>query len=164
MDSHLCPWNQTLPFVIRAAPQLEPRSAKYPAPTVHFRFGRKHVEKELAEFARTPGNQIARANDRRGDWRPMPRRKPLPTRCRKPGRRRWRACEKRGEPALVLVGRPYNLYDRSVNCDIPRKLRTLYGVNVLPMDFLPLDAEDISRRQPQHVLELRAAHSGRGAH
>ena len=37
-----------------------------------------------------------------------------------------------GEPALVLMGRPYNIYDRSINCDIPRKLRTLYGVNVLP--------------------------------
>jgi len=44
----------------------------------------------------------------------------------------------------VLLGRPYNLYDRSINCDIPRKLRTLYGANVIPMDFLSLDAEDIS--------------------
>jgi len=40
--------------------------------------------------------------------------------------------------------RPYNLFDRTVNCDIPRKLRSLYGVNVVPMDFLPLDDEDIS--------------------
>jgi len=52
--------------------------------------------------------------------------------------------DKSGEPALVLVGRPYNLYDRSVNCDVPRKLRSLYGVNVIPLDFLPLDREDIS--------------------
>jgi predicted nucleotide-binding protein (sugar kinase/HSP70/actin superfamily) len=48
------------------------------------------------------------------------------------------------EPALILVGRPYNIYDRSVNCDIPRKLRTLYGVNVIPLDFLALEDEDIS--------------------
>jgi predicted nucleotide-binding protein (sugar kinase/HSP70/actin superfamily) len=53
-----------------------------------------------------------------------------------------------GEPALVLVGRPYNLFDRSVNCDIPRKLRTLYGVNVLPMEVLPLDEEDITDVNP----------------
>jgi len=43
----------------------------------------------------------------------------------------------------VLVGRPYNMYDRSTNCDIPRKLRALYGANVLPMDFLPLDDEEV---------------------
>ena len=52
------------------------------------------------------------------------------------------------EPALVLVGRPYNIFDRSVNCDIPRKLRTLYGINVLPMEVLPLDEEDISEVNP----------------
>jgi predicted nucleotide-binding protein (sugar kinase/HSP70/actin superfamily) len=52
--------------------------------------------------------------------------------------------ERSGEPALVLVGRPYNLYDRNVNCDVPRKLRSLYGVNVIPLDFLPVDAEDIT--------------------
>jgi len=31
-----------------------------------------------------------------------------------------------------------------MNCDVPRKLRTLYGVNVIPLDFLPLDEEDIT--------------------
>lgn len=44
-----------------------------------------------------------------------------------------------GQPCVLLVGRPYNMYDRASNCDIPRKLRELYGVNVLPMDFLSLD-------------------------
>ena len=48
----------------------------------------------------------------------------------------------------MLVGRPYNIFDRSVNCDIPRKLRTLYGINVLPMEVLPLDEEDISEVNP----------------
>jgi predicted nucleotide-binding protein (sugar kinase/HSP70/actin superfamily) len=52
--------------------------------------------------------------------------------------------EQTGEPALVLLGRPYNLYDRNINCDIPRKLRTLYGANVIPLDFLPLEEEDVS--------------------
>ena len=52
--------------------------------------------------------------------------------------------EETGQPGLVLLGRPYNLYDRSINCDIPRKLRTLYGANVIPLDFLPLEEEDIS--------------------
>ena len=41
-----------------------------------------------------------------------------------------------GEPGLVLVGRGYNIYDRSINCDIPRKLRHRYGANVIPLDFL----------------------------
>jgi predicted nucleotide-binding protein (sugar kinase/HSP70/actin superfamily) len=30
-----------------------------------------------------------------------------------------------------------------MNCDIPRKLRSLYGVNVIPLDFIPTESEDI---------------------
>jgi predicted nucleotide-binding protein (sugar kinase/HSP70/actin superfamily) len=41
-----------------------------------------------------------------------------------------------GEPGLVLAGRSYNIYDRGVNCDVPRKLRHRYGANVIPLDFL----------------------------
>ena len=36
----------------------------------------------------------------------------------------------------MLAGRGYNIYDRGVNCDIPRKLRHRYGANVIPLDFL----------------------------
>ena len=60
------------------------------------------------------------------------------------GTRALAAVERSNQPALVLVGRSYNLYDRSINCDIPRKLRLQYGANVIPMDFLPLEQEDIA--------------------
>ena len=43
---------------------------------------------------------------------------------------------------IVLIGRPYNMYDAGVNMDIPAKLRKYYGVNVIPMDFLPTWGED----------------------
>jgi predicted nucleotide-binding protein (sugar kinase/HSP70/actin superfamily) len=44
------------------------------------------------------------------------------------------------------VGRGYNLYDRSVNCYIPRKLRVRYGANVIPLDFL------VTGREPMEEL------------
>ncbi len=46
-----------------------------------------------------------------------------------------------GEPGLVLVGRSYNLYDRNINCDVPKKLRARYGANVIPFDFLATGQE-----------------------
>ncbi len=52
------------------------------------------------------------------------------------GRRALAVLEETGQPGLVLAGRAYNLYDRGVNCDIPRKLRHRYGANVIPLDFL----------------------------
>jgi predicted nucleotide-binding protein (sugar kinase/HSP70/actin superfamily) len=51
--------------------------------------------------------------------------------------------EKAGANAIVLLGRPYNLYDRDINLNIPAKLRDQYGANVLPVDFLPVDDIDI---------------------
>ncbi len=142
VDSHLCPWNQTLPFVIRAAPQLDSAQSKYLAPTVHFRLGPKHVEKELAEFARTLG--VKRRTNADAVRAAYAAQEAFTDALLKAGAEALAKLEETGEPALVLVGRPYNIFDRSVNCDIPRKLRTLYGVNVLPMEVLPLDEEDIS--------------------
>jgi predicted CoA-substrate-specific enzyme activase len=142
IDSHLCPWNQTLPFVIRAAPQLESAQAKFLSPTVHFRLGRKHVEKALAAFARPLG--VTSQANAAAVTAAYAAQEAFTDALLEAGRQALDQLEKTGEPALLLVGRPYNLYDRSVNCDIPRKLRALYGVNVLPMEVLPLDLEDIS--------------------
>jgi predicted nucleotide-binding protein (sugar kinase/HSP70/actin superfamily) len=48
---------------------------------------------------------------------------------------------KTGEPGVVLIGRTYSIYDRNLTCDLPRKLKSRYGANVLPLDFLVTGAE-----------------------
>jgi predicted CoA-substrate-specific enzyme activase len=146
LESHLCPWNQTLPFVVRAVPQLELAHPKFLSPTVHFRLGPKHVEKALAEFARGLG--IKPRVNAQAVMAGYAAQSTFADALQEAGKEALARLRETGEPALVLVGRPYNLYDRSVNCDIPRKLRTLYGINVLPMDVLPLDEEDISEVNP----------------
>jgi predicted CoA-substrate-specific enzyme activase len=145
-ESHLCPWNQTLPFVMRAHPQFEAMSDKLLVPTVHFRMGRKYVEKELAGMAKRL--KRSRRENARAVAAAYAAQEAFDQALREEGARALETLEKTGEPAIVLVGRAYNLYDRSVNCDIPRKLRTQYGVNVLPMDFLPVDEEDITEVNP----------------
>ena len=146
LESHLCPWNQTLPFVIRAVPQLEAAQEKFLSPTVHFRLGRKHVEKALENFSRGLG--IKPRVNARAVMAAYAAQDAFGDALQEAGREALARLSETGEPALVLVGRPYNLFDRSVNCDIPRKLRTLYGINVLPMEVLPLDDEDISEVNP----------------
>lgn len=47
------------------------------------------------------------------------------------------------EPVWVVTGRPYNLHDERLNLQLGRHLARL-GVTALPMDFLDLDAEDLS--------------------
>ena len=47
----------------------------------------------------------------------------------------------KGERALVLIGRNYNSCDTALNMNLPSKVRDL-GVQVLPLDLLPLHDED----------------------
>jgi predicted CoA-substrate-specific enzyme activase len=143
VDSHLCPWNQTLPFVMRAVPQFEAAEKKLLAPTVYFRFGRKHVEKELGDFAKARLG-VSRRNSNRAVMAAYAAQGAFTEALLEAGASALHRLIKTGEPGIILLGRPYNIYDRSVNCDIPRKLRALYGVNVLPLDFLPVELEDIS--------------------
>lgn len=141
VQSKLCPWNQTLPFVVSAVPQLENACQRLLMPTVHFRYGWAHVQKELRGLAKALGCQGE--NDRAVAAAFLAQEK-FKQALLKAGRQSLETLARTGDPALVLIGRPYNIYDRGVNCDIPCKLRNLYGVNVLPLDFLPLEAEDIS--------------------
>jgi predicted CoA-substrate-specific enzyme activase len=142
VPSHLCPWNQTLPFVVGVAPQVEEAEAKLLAPTVHFREGQDFVAKELAKFA--SGLEMTRRKSNLAVHAAYTAQQNFDQALLNAGECALATLEKTGEPGVILLGRPYNLYDRGVNCDIPRKLRKTYGVNVLPMDFLALDEEDIS--------------------
>ena len=154
-ESKLCPWNQTLPFVVRALENLEmDLSGKLLCPTIHLRQGPQHVRNELRMLASSLGRSKAvsdaavenayRAQENFGNT------------VRRAGEVALQMLSATREPAIVLLGRPYNIYDRAVCCDIPRKLRTLYGINVLPLDFLPLDGEDVSP-----INENMYWHSGR---
>jgi len=144
--AHLCPWNQTLPFVVRAAAGLEDLRECLLVPTAHFRLGEHTVKAELRDFARAQSwdqrrsdRAVAAAYAAQSDFQAA---------LFSEGREALQQLQRSTAPAIVLVGRPYNLYDRSMNCDIPRKLRVLYGVNVIPLDFLPLDLEDITSINP----------------
>jgi predicted nucleotide-binding protein (sugar kinase/HSP70/actin superfamily) len=128
--------------VVRVVPQMEQAQAKLLAPTVHFRNGEDFVAKELAGFA--AGLKIPRRKNTQAVRAAFAAQRDFDQALLRAGRHALATLEQTGEPGVILVGRPYNLYDRGVNCDIPRKLRKTYGVNVVPMDFLPLDEEDIS--------------------
>lgn len=147
VESHLCPWNQTLPFVMRAVPQFETAREKLLAPTVYFRFGRKHVEKELGDFAKEKLG-ISRRKSNRAVLAAYAAQGAFTDAILEAGSGALRRLIETGEPGIVLLGRAYNIYDRSVNCDIPRKLRALYGANVVPLDFLQVELEDITDVNP----------------
>jgi predicted CoA-substrate-specific enzyme activase len=142
-ESKLCPWNQTLPFVVRAVERLESDlETKLLCPTLHFRQGAGYVREELRALARRLGK--SKKDSDAAVEKAFRAQENFSQGLRRAGDAAIETLQQTGEPAIVLLGRPYNIYDRAACCDIPRKLRTVYGINVLPLDFLPLTGEDIS--------------------
>jgi len=140
-NSHACPWGQTLPFVVRTAPGLEEHRDKILLPRVMFRDGREGLVRDMVGMAAQLGVSKARlraALDRAYVVQDAFREALLGA-----GLEALEALQKAGELGIVLLGRPYNIYDKGINMDIPRKLRRFYGVNVIPLDFLPINGIDI---------------------
>jgi predicted CoA-substrate-specific enzyme activase len=46
---------------------------------------------------------------------------------------------------IVLIGRPYNLYDSGLNISLPEKISE-YGFTVIPADMIPFDVEQFDSR------------------
>ncbi|MEO8657998.1 MAG: acyl-CoA dehydratase activase-related protein, partial [Bryobacteraceae bacterium] len=132
--AHYCPWNQTLPYVLQSAPGIEADAAKLLAPSLHFQMGQDHVKKELWKVSRRFG--VSRAVSDRAVDAAYKVQCEFQDRLLEAGSRAMETLEKTGEPGLILIGRGYNIYDRNINCDIPRKLRRNYGANVIPFDFI----------------------------
>ncbi len=145
-NSHACPWGQTLPFVVRAAPGLEAHRDKFLTPRVAFRDGRERLVRDLAEAGEKIG--VSKTRIRAALQKAEAAQTEFRAALAQAGAEALLTLEAAGEMGIVLIGRPYNMYDKGVNMDIPRKLRKFYGVNVIPLDFLPIAGTDVSSVVP----------------
>ena len=144
--TYLCPWNQTAPFVVAASPLVGGRGEAFLRPTLRFSAGARAVERELWEAVRPLG--FSRQHHRAAVALACGAQRLFGEALSAAGSEALRVLERTGEAGVVLVGRPYNVFDKGLNLNVPRKLRTLYGVNVLPLDALPLDGVDIGDLNP----------------
>jgi len=153
-ESQMCPWAQTLPYVVKSVPRLAEIRERILAPTVHFRLGEEHVAHDLVSLGRTLGAR--RAQTLRAVAAGFAAQRRFQSALEQLGRRALAALAASAEPGIVLVGRPYNIHDRAVNLDVPGKLRDYYGINVIPLDCLSLGDADI-----RDVNDNMYWHSGR---
>jgi len=142
VNSHVCPWGSTVPFVIKYAPLMEGIQDKLLHPTIHFRDGMEGIKKELRQFTKQFG--ISRKQTDKAVEAGYEAQRKFQEKLHKAGQEALEILEMTGELGIVLVGRPYNIYDSGANLDVAKKLRDYYGVNVIPMDFLQPDDIDIS--------------------
>ena len=139
--THVCVWGSTLPFVAKHCPTFHPYAHKLLSPAIHFRDGERVVKQGLYESVRKFG--VSRSQSDRAVDNAYRTQKEFRSSILDEGRRAVSAVKEAGEKAIVLVGRPYNIYDRAVNLSVASKLATIYGINVIPMEFIDSSSVDI---------------------
>ncbi|MBN2010737.1 hypothetical protein JW960_15430 [candidate division KSB1 bacterium] len=142
VNSYLCPWGQTLCLVVRETPAFHSYRDKILHPNIRFAEGRKQVKRELREMAKLLGRP-GRLSDSAVDAA-YERRQQFTNKLLVKGREIVTTMTEAGEKGIVVLGRPYNIYDRMINLNVLGKLRDHYGINIIPIDFLATDEIDIS--------------------
>lgn len=136
-NSFFCPWGQTLCFVLNATPSFIPFKDKILAPNIRYRQGKEEVKKHFFTMAKQLG--ISRKNNDRAIERAYEASEDFTKKLKQLGKEAVETILDKNEKAIIFLGRPYNLYDKLVNLNIPSKLRQQYGINVIPLDFLEVD-------------------------
>ncbi len=144
-ESHVCPWGQTLPFIIRRSPAFEGSQDRILCPTIRMRSDTFNLREVLIDTAVRLGAERKVAE--RAYECGMAALQQFRNEYQKAGEKALQALAKAGDTGMVLVGRPYNIHDPGVSLAVARKLRDNYGVNVIPIDGLPtadVDVRDIN--------------------
>ena len=142
--SYNCPYVQCVPYLVRAAIDLDAPGTTTLQPVIHMERGPKHVKKILRRLAYDLGASAGTTQK-------------AINAAYAAQRRFYDAVQKRGReiladlpdntPSIVIVSRPYNGCDSALNLNIPEKLRDL-GVLAIPLDFLPLDDPSFGKDFP----------------
>jgi predicted CoA-substrate-specific enzyme activase len=136
--SFFCPWNQTLPFVARSAPLIAPYGKRMIAPTLWFNHGPRAVADSIRRALAQAGMQRRRREVEIAAERGFAALDAFRTNLHEAGRKALDAVARNNEHGILLLGRPYNMYDKGVNLDLATKMRKYYGANVIGLDFLDL--------------------------
>jgi len=142
-ESYVCVWGSTLPFVSVHCPSFSAHADKILKPTIHFRDGISVVKRELYDTFRRLG--VKRSVSDRAVEKAYHAQEDFRMHLLREGEEAVRRVRESGEKAIILVGRPYNIYDKAVNLSVAAKLASTYGINVIPMDFIDIEGVDISR-------------------
>lgn len=142
VESFLCPWGQTQPFVFKHVPAFQSYWPRIIFPTIRFREGALPVKSALRGAFKKFGIK-SKKSDLAVDKAFQAQLK-FNQALQKIGTEALQQVQAANSMAIILVGRPYNIYDSSVSLNIPSKLRDYYGINVIPIDFLPIHDIPIS--------------------
>lgn len=134
-----CPWNMTLPYVAQAAPFISHYRDRIICPSLWFNHGDEEIASSIHESLKKVGLQRKLAAVREAVMKGFAAQQAFRDAIQEEGGRALATLTSHHEHGIILLGRPYNIYDRGINLDVAHKLRTYYGTNVIPLDFLNLE-------------------------
>jgi len=140
-----CPWVQTYPFMVKSA-LSEEHKKKLLVPTLNFRYFGKVLNKELSGFMKEKfgiaGKKVVMAIEKADKIQVA-----FEDKIAQRGVEVLESLPADKE-CLVVIGRPYNTGDPALNLSMIEKLINL-DVVPIPLDYLPLGSEHITRDYPQ---------------
>lgn len=140
-----CPWVQSHPYLVKAAFTDEKIREKLLIPSLHFRYFERALKKELQQFFSEkfdlPKAGIIKAIDKANQQQKL-----FEKYIKLKGRD---VLSKLDEHTwnFIIIGRPYNTGDPMLNLRLVKKLQNM-NVLAIPMDFLPLEEENIFEDYP----------------
>jgi predicted CoA-substrate-specific enzyme activase len=144
-ETAACPYGQALPYILRAALDLDrQKKVKLLMPVFHFSKGKEGVIKQLKSIASDLG--INKKVLKRAVENAYQAQDEFYASVAKRGKEIL-ADLKEEDNAIVIISRPYNGCDSGVNLELPKKLRDLDCLPI-PMDFLPLKEVPIDQDWP----------------
>ena len=133
LESYLCPYVQSIPYLIKSALGERFKTRDLLMPTIYFGFGQKLLERQIVDLGKKLG-----CSKQRSIWALH-----IAQKCQDEfnAKLREKGKEYLAQPGLrklVLVGRPYNTCDPGLNLELPKKINNL-GAIALPPDMAPVD-------------------------
>ncbi len=135
-----CPWIQSYPFMLKAALKNKVNEEKLLIPTLHFKYFKHTLKKELIEYF-TDKLGVSKSQIARAILMADQAQTGFEFKLKEKGKEILQTLPKYTRP-LVILGRPYNTSDPFLNLALVEKL---IGINILPvpLDILPLDINDV---------------------
>jgi predicted CoA-substrate-specific enzyme activase len=144
--SYYCPYLQSIPSLLRSAAESGGfPTHKFLSPVIDFR----RTDKELVRELYTELSKKMSVT-RSGIARAFTSSKLFLAEYRKAlmneGEKVLSEVRRSGKQAIVVIGRPYNVYDKGLNLDLPKKIAE-YGYTVIPHEMLPLDVAGLTNSE-----------------
>jgi len=139
-NSFYCPYMQALPSVLCSAIRINRMDdSRVFSPLVDFRWPEEAQIRELYSKLKTPlGVSKAQVKDA---WRAgLKTLREFEQENERIGRQALEALEKEDRIGIVIIGRPYNVFDPGLNLELAEKIAEL-GFYVIPIDYLPYKPE-----------------------